>query len=127
MPEIDIVRGLFGMLLEAPLHPFPAIGPVEVTRQKGIYVIYNPNGDPSHVGNSPRGREGLRQRLNNHLSFQSSYTRNFLMPQNLSVRNGYSFRFIVVENPRHMALLQAYAIGNLCPEHIGTHEAQPAE
>jgi hypothetical protein len=124
MPEIDIIQGLFGMLLESPLHHFPANGKLDITTQKGVYIIYNPHGESSHVGNTPRGRQGLRQRLNNHLDFASSYTRNFLLPQGFSVRQGYSFRFLEVESARHRVLLEAYAIGNLCPEHIGTYEAQ---
>lgn len=38
------------------------------------------------------------------------------------LRGGYGFRYLTVKNPRQRALLEAYAIGVLCPAHIGLGE-----
>jgi hypothetical protein len=38
------------------------------------------------------------------------------------VRARCTYRFLIVENDRMRALLEAYAIGHLCPHHIGLHQ-----
>jgi hypothetical protein len=56
-----------------------------------------------------RGKRGLYQRLNNHLQGASSFV--------IKALDGY--RCIAVENNRLRAFLEAFAIGHLCPDHIG--------
>ncbi len=125
MPEPERIRELFILLLQSPIQNFPTRGKLtenEVSCEKGVYIIYNPAGVVSHVGNTPRGREGICQRLNNHLQGSSSFSKKFLAQNHISLRNGHSFRYLIVDSARDRVLLEALAIGGLCPEHIGTHE-----
>jgi excinuclease UvrABC nuclease subunit len=118
--ESKVVETLLCELLESTLHQFPGRRrALEVPKAAGVYVIHDPNGAVLHVGRTPRGVGGLRQRLKNHLHNASSFTRRFLEGRGDQLRNGYSFRYIAVENPRLRALLEAYAIGCLCPAHLG--------
>lgn len=119
MTEPQAIRRLFRDLVEAPLKPFPAIGPLICPAERGVYVIYNPNGEVAHVGCTPKGRKGLQQRLRNHLAGQSSFTKRQFDGAGKTLRNGYSYRFVVIESGRYRALLEAYAIGHLCPIHLG--------
>ena len=36
-----------------------------------------------------------------------------------TLRKGYTFSYMIVPDPRMRALLEAYAIGRLCPAHLG--------
>jgi hypothetical protein len=42
------------------------------------FINYNPPDKVLHVGRTPRGKKGLRQRLNNHLHAGSSFTLKYL-------------------------------------------------
>jgi hypothetical protein len=84
----------------------------------GVYVIYDPKGRVAHVGRTVRGKRGLYQRLNNHLHGKSSFVIKALDGKGGVLRRGYKFR-IAVENSRLRAFLEAFAIGQLCPDHIG--------
>jgi hypothetical protein len=35
------------------------------------------------------------------------------------LRNGYKYQYLVVQNARLRALLEAYATAHLCPIHLG--------
>jgi hypothetical protein len=41
------------------------------------------------------------------------------------LRKSCQYRWLVVHNHRLRVLLGAYAIGHLCPRHIGLHQAAP--
>ena len=75
-----------------------------------------------HVGRTLRGEGGLRQRLNNHLHGRSSFTKKFYKGRGRNLRSGHTYQFLVVEDARRRALLEAYAIGRLCPKHLGLGE-----
>jgi hypothetical protein len=114
------VRALFKQLVKAPAVEFPAPrGRLKAPTKQGVYVIYSPRGKVMHVGGTPRGKDGVRQRLKDHLHNASSFTRDCLNLNGARLRRGYSFRCIAVANARLRAFLEAYAIGNLCPRHIG--------
>ena len=73
------------------------------------------------MGATPRAAGGIAQRLQNHMQTLSSFTLNYL-PLNgdgSKLRAGYSFKCVVVSSNRLRALLEAYAIGHLCPLHLG--------
>lgn len=123
MTEAERIRQLFNTLLQADMQNFPATGRLDITCEKGVYIIYNSNGKVSHVGNTPRGQKGLCQRLNNHIGKSSSFAQKFLIPQGLSIRDGFRFKLLEVASARERILLECLACGELCPEHIGTHEA----
>lgn len=114
------IKELFDELIRAPLQPFPAAGtPREAPDQRGVYVIYDKDGGVCHVGGTPRARKGMRQRLDNHLRGLSSYTKACFNHDGSQLRDGYQFRCLAVTSPRERALLECYAIGHLCPSHIG--------
>ncbi len=118
--ERDAVRTLFGALLRSPFQTFPlARSPLDAPRGKGVYVIYDPKRRVVHVGRTPKARGGLAQRLKDHMSGASSFTVQYLKKHGSKLRGRYGFRCIVVRNPRLLAYLEAYAIGHLCPAHIG--------
>lgn len=114
------VKELFAALMAAPLLSFPNKGEKLVCeRTRGVYVIYGPDGSVLHVGDTPRAKGGIEQRIKNHLAGKSSFVRKMYGGDGSRLRSGNSFRCIGVADGRLRALLQAYAIGHLCPEHIG--------
>lgn len=127
--ERKILRTLLAELERAPVCRFPVTGKRHgAPTTKGIYVIYSSRMKVLHVGATPRGHRGLCQRLANHLHGKSSFTKNSQWLKrrgsNLQERCRYlrkrcKYRCLEVEDHRLRALLEAYAIGCLCPEHIG--------
>jgi len=127
------VRAKFAELEHAPIHDFPQSGArIAATDKRGVYVIYSPRGKVLHVGTTPRGRRSIAQRLSDHFQGQSSFTRNShwlkkhagpkLKKRCRYVRKHCKFRCLAVKDERLRALLETYAIGNLCPDHIGLHQ-----
>jgi hypothetical protein len=56
----------------------------------------------------------------NHLQGSSSFTNDYLKGKGAPLREeGYTYQYLELEDPRKRALLEAYAIGTLCPKHIG--------
>jgi excinuclease UvrABC nuclease subunit len=118
--EQRAIRVLFTRLKREPLKTF--LSPqrtIDAPDRQGVYVIYDPLGKVDHVGRTLSGSGGIRQRLRNHLHGASSYTMQRLKGQGSKLRRGYNFRCLVVQSRRRRALLEAYAIGCLCPSHIG--------
>jgi hypothetical protein len=66
-----------------------------------------------------RGKNGLRQRLKNHLAGASSFTIKHLNRDGSRLRRGYMYQYLRVRHPRTRALLEYYATGLLCPKHLG--------
>ena len=120
MRETVIVHKLYDALLKQPLRPFPPPRQsIDAPAKRGVYVIYSPRGRVLHVGSTPKAREGIAQRLRDHLAAQSSFTQRYLGGEGTKLRKGYKFRCLVVPRSRQRALLEALAIGTLCPAHIG--------
>ena len=114
------VRRHFQKLLREPKQNFPKVHErVQITKVQGVYVIYHPRGRVEHVGRTPRAANGISQRIRDHLHGRSSYTREQLEGNGSRLRNGYQFQYLAVADRRPRALLEAFAIGSLCPEHIG--------
>jgi hypothetical protein len=65
------------------------------------------------------GRRGLHQRLCDHMRNASSLSRYHLRGNGSALREGYTFRYLVVRDARLRALLEAYATGCLCPDYLG--------
>lgn len=117
------VRKLFKRLQQSPRLKFPREGGrLEAPDQRGVYIIYSPRGTVMHVGGTPRGKRGLHQRLRNHLAGQSSFARVKFDCNGSRLRMGYSYSFLIVSDQRVRTFLEAYAIGSLCPDHIGVGE-----
>lgn len=118
--EATKVRKLFKKLIRSQLQAFATARKKLIAADgQGVYVIYNPRGKVLHVGRTPRAKGGIAQRLRNHMLNQSSFTTKYLKGDGSILRDRHKFRCLVVKNPRHRALLEAYAIGCLCPAHIG--------
>jgi len=117
--EASRINTLYRLLIEAQSYSFPIKGVLDTCRQRGVYIIYDAENNVAHVGNTPRAREGICQRLNDHLHGSSSFSKEYLKPNRLSLRNGFTFKYLEVADGRHRMLLQALAIGLLCPKHIG--------
>ena len=121
--ETRRIEILLNNLLNAKLYLFTdadkKLSSSRVPIKQGVYIIYSPTDKVLHVGRTLRGRRGLQQRLRNHLRGQSSFARNYLDGYGIKLCNGYKFRFMVIENARERALLEALATGKLCPEHLG--------
>jgi hypothetical protein len=124
--EFSRIEGRFRELVRAPLVNFPeARARLDAPPKQGVYVIYSPRGKVLHVGRTPKARGGIAQRLRNHLQAQSSFTIKYLDSEGAKLRRGYTFQCLVVKDPRQRALLEAYAIGRLCPAHIGHGSGGP--
>jgi hypothetical protein len=124
--EQKAIKTLFVELTRSPLQTFPEPrGRLDTPNEQGVYIIYDPRGRVIHVGRTPSGDGGLRQRLNNHLHGASSFTVKYLKGHGAKLRRdpkrnrNHQYRCLVVKNPRHRALLEAYAVGFLCPAHVG--------
>jgi hypothetical protein len=117
--ERQKIQGLFKELYKQPMLQFPQERQqLDAPLEPAVYIICKGE-TVLHVGRTLRGKYGLYQRLKNHLYGSSSFTDKYLKGNGATLRKGYSYRFLVVEDARLRALLEAYAIGTLCPKHIG--------
>ena len=113
--EPEMIKVLFGKLMQAPIQRFPKLGTsINAPTEPGIYVLYGSKGKVLYVGLA-RGAKGLRPRLMTHLRDSTWFTFKY----GAALRSRGGFRYLVVENPRYRALLEAYATGCLCPTYIG--------
>ena len=117
------IRKLYRQLLRSRPKRFPKTGErLAVPDKHGVYIIFAPRGTVLHVGRTLRGKKGLRQRLNNHLHGNSSFTNQFLRGKGSKLRGTHKFAFLEIADARIRALLEAYAVGSLCPKHLGVGE-----
>lgn len=124
-PERLQIKALFEALDQQPTSRFPAHGPiVGVTSAQGVYVIRDKSNEVVHVGRTLRGKEGLLQRISDHIAGKSSFVRDFLRGDRASLRDGCTFQFLEVPNDRHRALLEHYATAWHCPKHVGSGRAK---
>lgn len=115
------IDSLYRQLLDCEPVRFPQPNQrLHAPTYKGVYLILNPRGSVMHVGSTPRAKNGIRQRLNGHLGSRSSFVNIHLNGAGHLLRKGYAFKYIKVDNARYRALLEAHAIGQLLPKHIGT-------
>jgi hypothetical protein len=100
---------------------FPESGEkLKITRRHGVYIIFNSQDLVMYVGKTNSAKDGLCQRLNDHLGKNSSFTKNHIKPDKLDVRGGYYFRYLEIEDSRDRTFVEAMAAGYLCPKYIGT-------
>jgi hypothetical protein len=121
--ESQEVRMLYDELCAQPKRPFPQYRqPLDAPSKLGVYIIRKEE-PVLHVGRTQRGRDGIHQRLKNHLHGSSSFTNDYLKGKGATLREeGYTYQYLKLEDPRKRALLEAYAVGTLCPKHIGLGE-----
>lgn len=118
--ESQKVKMLFDKLCAQSRRSFPlSHQPLDAPLKQGVYIIRKEEA-VLHVGRTLRGRNGIHQRLKNHLHGLSSFTNVYLKGKGATLRKaGYTYQYLMLEHPRKRALLEAYAVGTLCPEHIG--------
>ena len=120
MSEPQRIASLFQELTHAPRKPFlRARGRLDAPCGLGVYIIRDGKDNVVHVGRTPSGKYGIAQRLYNHLHGSSSFTNVHLKGVGRMLRDGYAFQCLEVESSRERTLLEAYAIGCLCPAHLG--------
>jgi GIY-YIG catalytic domain-containing protein len=107
------IRTLFRKLKRAERQSFPKQGGMtDVPDEPGVYIVYSPRSRRVfYVGKTARAT--LRKRFESHLYGRSEH-------HGSKWRNGYEFRCLPVRSARHRTLLEAYAIGCLCPKYLGT-------
>jgi hypothetical protein len=116
MSEAQEIRELFDKLVGETERTFPALGQkLDAPELPGVYVIYSPEGIVDHVGEST----SIAGRLRGHMGNASSYVNQYLKHMGSQLRGAYKFRCLPIDNSRQRMLLQALAIGLLCPQHIG--------
>jgi hypothetical protein len=120
MTESDLIQTLLNNLLESEFHNFPAEGLVAVVESQGVYIISNGENEVLHVGKTKTRQDGLTGRINDHLKNKSSFSNVYLEGNGHKLREGYKYQYLVVDDPRERALLEALATGKLCPLHLGT-------
>jgi hypothetical protein len=121
--ESQEIKILFDKLCSQPKQSFPHNRqPLNAPSKQGVYIIRKEE-TVLHVGRTLRGRDGIYQRLKNHLHGSSSFTNEYLKGNGKILREkGYTYQYFELEDSRKRALLEAYAVGTLCPNHIGLRE-----
>ena len=123
--ELRKIERLFKNLCKQQVRGFPRLHKeLNASKEQGVYLIVNCNDRIVHVGRTRGAKQGIYQRLKNHLYGSSSFTRGYLASDGSELRKGYKYRYLEVKEPRERALLESYAIAHLCPLHIGTGEEQ---
>lgn len=120
MSERQQIRSLFKALERQPEALFPIRGArLAITSAQGVYVIRGKDRVVVHVGRTVRGREGLLQRIGNHIAGKSSFVREYLKGRREVLRDGCTYQFLEVSDGRQRALLEHYATAWHCPKHLG--------
>jgi len=121
--ESQEIKILFDKLCAQPKRSFPQYRkPLDAPSNPGVYIIRKGE-TVLHIGRTMRGRNGIRQRLMNHLHDLSSFTDKYLKGNGAILRQeGHTYQYLELEDARKRALLEAYAVGTLCPKHIGLGE-----
>lgn len=127
MTEPEKIMELYNQLVDSPQYDFPSNGKIEISNKQGIYIVYNDNNEALHVGKTNGAKNGLNQRLLNHVRNQSSFSKLYMQKENIALRAWGKFKFIEIESARERSLLEALTAGLLCPAHIGTGEKNSSE
>jgi len=117
--EKTTIQKRYKNLISQKRFEFPEKGkPLNIPYTHGVYIIYKGK-KVLHVGRTHRGKKGLHQRICNHLYGSSSFTKEHLKGVGKKLRKGYTYQHLEVKSDRQRALLEAYAVGTLCPVHLG--------
>ena len=114
------IKELFENLTNQPRVAFPPPRKlIAAPSTHGVYVIRAADGTVLHVGRTVSGRNGLAQRLRNHINAKSSFVRTYLNGNADILRRSFTFQYIEVEDDRERALLEHHATAWYCPAHLG--------
>lgn len=119
MDESKRIMNLHNQLMISNKYDIPTVGKVKICQNQGVYIIYSQTGSVLHVGKTNGGKNGIDQRLLNHVRNQSSFSKLYMQPNKVNLRGTAKFQFIEVEDARSRSLLEALTAGLLCPVHIG--------
>ncbi|MBD81459.1 MAG: hypothetical protein CL840_21250 [Crocinitomicaceae bacterium] len=114
------IQELYETLVNSKENIFPTTGKITVSTEQGVYIVYSPTDEVLHVGRTNGGKNGLNQRLLNHVRNQSSFSKLYMQPNSIKLRGTHKFKYLEVENAKDRAYLESLTAGTLCPEHIGT-------
>lgn len=120
--EQEKIMRLYQDLIDSETFLFPSAGKVQVSTKQGVYIVYDNNDLTLHVGKTNGGKNGLNQRLLNHVRNQSSFSKLYMQRNKIALRDWGKFQFIEIADSRERSLLEALTAGLLCPKHIGTGE-----
>jgi len=69
MKECEKVMTLHQKLIISVIHNFPEKGKrINVSNKQGVYIVYSKKNEVLHVGTTKSAKNGLNQRLQNHLT-----------------------------------------------------------
>lgn len=120
MQERVRIQNLLEALTRAPIFLFPAgRESINVPRTLGVYVIRDPDEAVVYGGRTTRARNGLHQRLRNHLAGKSALVKGLLQGDTTRLRAGFSYQFLEVSDDRERALLEHIATAWHCPKVLG--------
>jgi hypothetical protein len=123
MPSPQTICRLLAELLRSQAYAFPRErGRLNAPSGPGVYLIYDPRGRLAHVGRSAPGKNGPRQRLRDHLQAQFPFTKEYLKGDGSKLRRRYKYKYLIILDPRERALVEAFAVGTLCPLHLGLRD-----
>ncbi len=118
--EQQDVRRRFARLMRAKRYRFPSHRErLFAPPHHGVYVVFGPGNRILHVGRTVRGKRGLLQRLTDHLRGNSSFTASSFQRDGSKLRGKCSYAFLTIKDARSRVLLESYAVGFLCPKHLG--------
>ena len=122
----DRIMALLDELNTQALNVFPASRqPLDAPDTQAVYVVRSPDGAVVHVGRTVRGKQGLRQRLKDHLGASSSFSKGFLKGNGAVLRESYTFQFLEVANDRERLLLEYAATVWHGPVHLPVGRVTP--
>jgi hypothetical protein len=127
MEERNIVLKFHEKLVSSELHTIPTVGKISISNKQGVYIIYDYQMKVLHVGKTNGARNGIDQRLLDHISNRSSFSKLYMKPNKIFLRNSAKFKFVEIDDARKRSLVEALTAGLLCPLHIGTGEKKILE
>src|SRR4030066_1790247 len=100
------IETLLRKLCNQPRQVFPQQRErLDAPLKQGLYIIRKDEA-VLHVGRTLRGKNGLRQRLTNHLHGSSSFVNEYLKGKGTILRNGkYTYQYLELSDSRKRALL----------------------
>ncbi|UMR29228.1 GIY-YIG nuclease family protein [Massilia sp. MB5] len=127
MHERVRIQRLLEDLNSAPICAFPVgRASIEVPKTLGVYVILDPDQSVMYVGRTTKARNGLHQRLRNHMAGKSALVKTLFNGDTSRLRKGYSYQFLEVSDDRERALLEHIATAWHCPTVLGL-SASPSD
>ena len=75
MTEPQNIKQLHNQLVKSTFHEFPIKGKIQASTKQGVYIVYDDLLRPLHVGKTNGAKNGLNDRLQNHVWNQSHQIR----------------------------------------------------